>query len=116
MYDERVFLDEGTQRAVDAGDANLQEVNGTETLLRLRDSCCLREARQVLEARARFEPHDCLRIQRSHVANAARVLEAASKQTEGGSGRSSSSRRRRPTAVYERPAASYCRCGGRSES
>lgn len=77
MREERVLLhlDERTRRAIDPGDPYFLEADGSDTLVRLRSSHRLRDARQLPEMLALFEPHGFLRIHRSHAVNLARVLE-----------------------------------------
>ena len=77
MREERVLLhlDERTRRAIDPADVYFLEADGSDTLLRLRASRRLRDARQLPEVLALFEPHGFLRIHRSHAVNLARVRE-----------------------------------------
>jgi len=58
MREKRVLLhlDERTRRAIDPADVYFLEADGSDTLLRLRSSRRLRDARQLPEVLALFEP------------------------------------------------------------
>ena len=73
MREERVLLhlDERTRRAIDPADIYFLEADGSDTLVRLRSSRRLRDARQLPEVLALFVPHGFLRIHRSHAVNLA---------------------------------------------
>lgn len=63
------------KRAVDPADVYLLEADGGDTLVRLRGSRPVRDARRLAEVAALFEPFGFLSIHRAHAVNLRRVRE-----------------------------------------